>query len=112
MTTTNIGNRIKELLYEKRITQTELAKKMNIHRQVLVNWLNGTRKPKIENIEKIAKSLNISIDKILNNKVIKTKMGKDKEAVYKEKLKIKEQENKLLKEKIIFLEKQIKSLKK
>lgn len=61
----NLGEKIKNLLYAKRITQTALAKKIGVHKQVLANWLNGNRNPKKENLEKIAKALEVSPQELI-----------------------------------------------
>jgi transcriptional regulator with XRE-family HTH domain len=61
----NLGEKIKNLLYAKRITQTALAKKIGVHKQVLANWVNGNRNPKKENLEKIAKALEVSPQELI-----------------------------------------------
>lgn len=120
MTTTKLGKKIKDILYLKKMTQTDLAKKTKIHRQVLVNWLNGTRKPKMENLQKIAKALNIATEELLDDTKNFSDVnfslfnsGKNQQTinktsqtieVLKEKLKLREEKIKFLEEKIKFLE--------
>lgn len=120
--TTKLGKKIKDILYIKKMTQTDLAKKTKIHRQVLVNWISGTRKPKMENIQKIAKALNISVEDLLddnknfsdvninlfssgkNQQTINKNTNPEQITILKEKLKLREEKIKLLEEKIKFLE--------
>lgn len=120
MVATKLGKKIKDILYLKKMTQTDLAKKTKVHRQVLVNWLNGTRKPKMENLQKIAKALNISVEDLLddnknfsdvnfsffNTGTNKQTIAKSSQSieVLKEKLKLREEKIKFLEEKIKFLE--------
>lgn len=122
MVATKLGKKIKDILYLKKMTQTDLAKKTKVHRQVLVNWLNGTRKPKMENLQKIAKALNISIEDLLddnknfsdvnlsifnagkNQQTINKNTVPEQINILKEKLQLREEKIKLLEEKIKFLE--------
>ena len=56
--TEKLAKKIRDLLYSKKITQTELSKRLGIHKQVVFNWLNGSRNPKMENLKKIATATN------------------------------------------------------
>lgn len=54
-------NKLKHRLIDLGISQKELADKLGVHKQVLANWLNGSRNPKRENIKKLAKVLDLPI---------------------------------------------------
>lgn len=60
-----IGKKIQELRMENNITQEELANKLYISQQAISKWENGTCLPDIENIYKICKIFNISIEDLL-----------------------------------------------
>lgn len=63
--------RIQELLFEKRITQQDLAKEINMTAATLSRNLNGHNPPKAEVIVAIANYFNVSTDYLLgltNNK--------------------------------------------
>ncbi len=55
-----IGNRLKEVRTKSKISQTDLAKKLNVSRTGLSNWEAGRRLPKPNEIIKIAKILGVS----------------------------------------------------
>ncbi len=61
----NTGAKIKEILYLKKITQTQLAEKLGIHKQSLTVWLNGNKNPKIETLAKIAKVLEVPLSSLI-----------------------------------------------
>lgn len=74
----NIGKRISELRKEKSWSQTELAKTVNVSRDIIGKYERGEHSPSIEITTKIAESLGVSIDYLLG----KERFGKyDKEAV-------------------------------
>lgn len=60
-----IGNRIKGLREEKRMSQLELAKALNISNTTLSQYENGLRTPSDEIKIKIANYFNVSIDYLL-----------------------------------------------
>ncbi|MBQ3835457.1 MAG: helix-turn-helix transcriptional regulator [Elusimicrobia bacterium] len=64
----NVGSKVKEILKLKNITQTQLAKKLGVHKQSLTVWLNGNKNPRIETIAKIAEILNVPIIDLLETK--------------------------------------------
>lgn len=47
-------NRIKEIRQEKKLSQKDLAKKLNISRQAISLYEKGDREPKLETWEKLA----------------------------------------------------------
>ena len=48
------------------ITQEELAEKLNIDRSAVAKWETGQALPKAERLSQIAKTLNCTIDELLN----------------------------------------------
>ena len=55
------GEKIKELRVSKKMTQKELAEKANVGMSTIKQYELGYRKPKIENLEKIAEALGVSV---------------------------------------------------
>lgn len=60
-----IGNRITELRNEKRLTQEELAQKLEITRAALSHYENNRREPDHETTQKIADFFGVSVDYLL-----------------------------------------------
>ena len=58
----NIKAQLKLHLDERGMTPAELARKSGVSKQVLSSWLGGTKPKNIEQLKKVADSLNISID--------------------------------------------------
>lgn len=65
-----IGKRIKKLIKDKGITQTEFCKLAEISRNTLTNYIAGERLPETKIIYKIAKELNTTIEHILTGNYI------------------------------------------
>ena len=59
-------NRIKEVLTEKGITQTWLAKKLDKSYNMVNSYVQNRRQPSIETLYKIAKILDIKPQELLN----------------------------------------------
>ena len=57
----NLQTKLKHRLLDLGITQKELADKMGVHKQVIANWLNGSRNPKRENIKKLCEILDLPL---------------------------------------------------
>lgn len=55
----------KELLREKDITGAQLARRINRTRSCVSCWICGKSEPKIRDLRKIAKVLNVSVDDVL-----------------------------------------------
>ena len=60
-----IGERIKLLREAKDVTQDEMAKELNVGRETVARWENGTRDIKTEATVNIAKFFNVSTDYLL-----------------------------------------------
>lgn len=56
---------IKNLREKAGYTQTELAKMMGLRQSTIAMWETGRTKPKVDNLIKLCKILNCSIEKIL-----------------------------------------------
>ena len=56
------ANRLRELRIAKKLSQTELAEKFGVQRQVISYYENGSRTPNIDFIYKIAQFFNVSTD--------------------------------------------------
>lgn len=53
-------NRLKNIMKERKITQTELAKRTCIRQSSISDWLNDRYEPKQDKVYIIAKALNVS----------------------------------------------------
>jgi len=61
-----IGNRLKELRKEKNKSQEEMALDINVSRQTISKWENGTVIPDSFNVNLLSQYFNVSVDYILN----------------------------------------------
>jgi transcriptional regulator with XRE-family HTH domain len=61
----NIGKNIRTIRKQQKLTQNELADKMNISRSYLGDLENNRRNPSIDTISSLANALNIDINQIL-----------------------------------------------
>jgi transcriptional regulator with XRE-family HTH domain len=64
----DFGNKIKELREKQGMTQSELAKRLNISDKTISSWENGTRLPRMGLVESISKILNVSKSDLFDNK--------------------------------------------
>lgn len=62
-----IGDNIKAIRKEKKITQEELAKKCGLSKNGLWNYENNKREPGIETLNDIASALDTTIEKLLED---------------------------------------------
>ena len=67
------GMRLKQLRTEKKMTQTELGKKLNVTKASVSGYENGTRNPDQESLVKIAEIFNVSTDYLLGKEQNKRK---------------------------------------
>ncbi len=58
----NIEKKIKRIMFEKNINQSDLAKKLGITRGVVSNLFTGNKNPRIETLEKIAEVLEVPFE--------------------------------------------------
>lgn len=59
------GIRVKKELKEQGKKQTELAKKLNVGKTTLCEWVNGNNEPPMQKIAEIAIELNVTTDYLL-----------------------------------------------
>ena len=74
-----LSEKLYELRKEKKLSQEELAEKLNVARQTISKWENGTTVPDTNNLIEISKIFELSIDDLLgkNNKVEEEKKTED-----------------------------------
>ncbi len=61
-----LGKKIRELRKERKITQNQLAKALNISRQAVSLWEMDKADPDIINIKLLAKYFDITIDELMD----------------------------------------------
>ena len=61
----NIGDKIKDLRIEKRISQTQLAKALGLAQNTLSQYENNVAKPSLDTLVLIAKFFTVSTDYLL-----------------------------------------------
>ena len=59
------NEKLKELRKSKKLTQEELAEKLNVSRQAITKWESGEGIPDIENLKQISILFNTTIDEII-----------------------------------------------
>ena len=57
-----LGENIRNLRKENKISQEELAEKLRVSRQSISLWENGLREPNMSSLIVLAKFFNVSID--------------------------------------------------
>ena len=63
----NIGEKLFELRKAKNMTQDYVAEKLNVSRQAISRWENGTAFPDAQNLLQISKLFGVSADYLLND---------------------------------------------
>ncbi|WP_050184329.1 helix-turn-helix domain-containing protein [Domibacillus robiginosus] len=66
-----IGERLKKLRKEKKLTQEELGKKVNVTKVSISGYETGNRSPDSETLQKLADFFNVSIDYLLGRSDLK-----------------------------------------
>lgn len=61
------AERLKTLRKQVKLTQAQIAEKLNISQQAYASWERGVKKPTQDNLVKIAQVLNVSIDYLVGN---------------------------------------------
>ena len=61
------AERLKTLRKQVKLTQAQIAKKIDISQQAYASWERGAKKPTQENLVKIAQVLNVSVDYLVGN---------------------------------------------
>ena len=62
-----LGENIYKLRKEKKLSQEQLAEQIGVSRQTISNWELNETSPNPDQLKLLSKTLNISIDKLLNN---------------------------------------------
>ena len=92
-----IGKFIQEKRKEKRLTQSELAEKINVSDRAVSKWENGNCIPDVSNIQELCKILNITINDLFSGCVVDMKDNEKKlEENLLETIRIKEQRDREL----------------
>ena len=80
------GEKLSHLRKQANLTQSDLANKLNVSRQAVTKWENGTGLPDLDNIQKLSSIFNTSIDELLDYKIteIKLELDTSKETIDKE----------------------------
>ena len=68
-----IGKKIRSLRNEVKISQENLAEKLNVSRQAVTKWETGAGMPDIENLISLAQFFEIPIDELLGNEAMGNK---------------------------------------
>lgn len=68
----NFSDNLIKLRKGKSWSQEDLAEKLGLSRQAISKWEVGTSKPDIDNVIKISKLFEVSIDELVNNEIVKT----------------------------------------
>ena len=74
-----IGDRIKELRTELKITQGELSNKLSMSRQAISHWETGINEPGIGDLIKLVSVFNVSSDYLLGITDVRENFKSDKE---------------------------------
>ena len=61
------AERLKTLRKQVKLTQSQIAEKLDISQQAYASWERGVKKPTQENLVKIAQVLNVSVDYLVGN---------------------------------------------
>lgn len=59
------AEKLKQLREREGLSQEKLSEKLNVSRQVVTKWENGTGTPKIENLKAIADCFHVTLDELL-----------------------------------------------
>lgn len=62
-----LAERLKTLRKQVKLTQAQIAEKLDISQQAYASWERGAKKPTQENLVKIAQVLNVSVDYLVGN---------------------------------------------
>ena len=65
----NLGKKILEFRKKKGLSQEELGERIDVTRQTISNWELNVTSPNPDQLKKLSKELNVSIDELLDNDV-------------------------------------------
>lgn len=72
-----LGQRIYQMRKMRRVTQKELAERLDTHQSMVARWENAQIHPKEETVARIAEALEITVDELLNQQSSGKSRGKD-----------------------------------
>lgn len=67
----DLGKQIKDKRKELKLTQKELADLVNVSSQVISNWERGYTTPNSDDLQRLSKALNVSLDNLMGVPVYK-----------------------------------------
>lgn len=80
----DFGSQIKKLRTSRKLTQEQLAQKLNVSRKTISSWENNRNLPDLEMVVMIAKTFQLSLDQlILGDPTMTTKLMNDSSEVRK-----------------------------
>lgn len=85
-----VGEKIKQLRKDNKITQTELGKVLNVEKSTISMYENNNTQPPIQTLSAIAKYFNVSTDYLLGNET-PTLTEKDEKDIAKSMERLKDQ---------------------
>ncbi len=101
------GKQLKKILYEKNITQQELADKLGIKRPMISQWITSSRNPSLTSVRKIAEVLKTDINYFLQEK----KSSEDEKINLKFIMNFIEENNKRINAEMSLMKKEIETIK-
>ncbi len=73
-----LGEQLKKIMFEKKLTQKEVADKIGVEQTVISRWARGAAEPTLASVKKLAEvfgvGLNYFLENYENKKVEKTKI--------------------------------------
>lgn len=75
---------LQKLKYYRKInklTQSELAKQMNVERYCIADWEQGRSEPSLENLTQLSTILGVSIENLTDTEYIKINESSDEELI-------------------------------
>lgn len=81
--------RLRELRNKSGLTQNEIATKLGVSGQTILNWENGIYEPKINQLIQLADLFNVTVDYLIerkNNEMTVDAICKELEKISKEKI--------------------------
>jgi transcriptional regulator with XRE-family HTH domain len=67
----NLGDRIRDLRWDARLTQTELARRVGIHKNSMSEIERGIATPRVETLRRIANALGVTMDELYEEPSLK-----------------------------------------
>ena len=61
-----LGERIRAVRKKKGLTQTELGNAVGVEIKTIHRWEKGERTPRVEELKRLAKALNVDVNELLN----------------------------------------------